>query len=185
MHLRGHGEDLVIPNFAVGGAEEAELAGVYIIDPTGQSRRVGLTPGNEFADPAMVQQDPRMLSHSKLRTCAIGPELTLDAEFGAVRGSVAIERSGAPVWSKEIETGEAHTVFPLADLERHLFKYQAHRLPGDAHVHFLGGSVSSFGDGIRLEDGDEAVIQWEGFGRALRNPIRLDTDAALVAAMAL
>ncbi|MGH9592428.1 MAG: GguC protein, partial [Bryobacteraceae bacterium] len=77
MHLRGHGEELVIPSFALGGAEEAELAAVYIIDPTGEPRRVGLTPGNEFADPAMAQQDPQMLSHSKLRTCAIGPELIL------------------------------------------------------------------------------------------------------------
>ena len=39
------------------------------------------------------------------------------------------------------------------------------------HIHFLGGSVSSFGDGVVLEEGDEVVIQWEGFGRPLRNPI--------------
>jgi hypothetical protein len=146
---------------------------------------VGLTPGNEFADPAMVQQDPRMLSHSKLRTCAIGPELILDAEFDSVRGAVAIECGGAPVWSKEIATGEAHTVFPLSEVERHLFKYHAHRLPGDAHVHFLGGSVSSFGDGLRLEDRDESVIRWVGFGRALRNPIRREADAPLEPAAAL
>jgi len=177
MHLRGHGEDLIIPTFGVGGTEEAELVGVYIIDPTGQPRRIGLTPGNEFADPEMVQRDPRMLSHSKLRTCSIGPELTLDADFDGVHGSVAIERAGAVLWSKEIVTGEAHTVFPLADVERHCFKYEAHRLPGDAHVHFLGGSVSSFGDGFRLEDGDEAVIQWEGFGRPLRNPIHREAPA--------
>ncbi|MGH9595032.1 MAG: GguC protein, partial [Bryobacteraceae bacterium] len=111
--------------------------------------------------------------------------LILDAEFAAVRGSVAIERGGAPVWSKEIATGEAHTLYPLADLERHCFKYESHRLPGDTHVHFLGGSVSSFGDGIRLEQGDEAVIQWEGFGRPLRNSIRRDADTTLDAAIPL
>jgi hypothetical protein len=185
MHLRGHGEELVIPSFALGGAEEAELAAAYIIDPSGQPRRVGLTPGNEFADAAMAAEDPRMLSHSKLRTCAIGPELTLDAEFKAVRGSVTIERGGVPVWSKEIVTGEGHTLFPLADLERHCFKYEAHRLPGDAHVHFLGGSVSSLGAGFRLQGGDEAVIEWEGFGRPLRNPIRREVDATLDAAIPL
>jgi hypothetical protein len=185
MHLRAHGEELVIPSFALGGAEEAELAAVYIIDPDGRARRVGLTPGNEFADPAMATADPRMLSHSKLRTCAIGPELTLDAEFTAVRGSVAIERGGAAVWSKEVVTGEAHTLFPMGDLERHCFKYESHRLPGDAHVCFLGGSVSSFGEGIRLENGDEVVVRWEGFGRALRNPIRREVDVALDAAIPL
>jgi hypothetical protein len=185
MHLRGHGEDLIIPSFALSGAEEAELAAVYIVDPEGQPRRVGLTPGNEFADPAMATEDPRMLSHSKLRTCAIGPELTLDAEFADVRGSVAIERGGAVGWSKVIATGEAHTRFSLADVERHLFKYESHRLPGDAHVHFLGGSVSSFGDGIRLEDGDESVIQWEGFGRPLRNSIRREATAIKAAVLAL
>jgi hypothetical protein len=182
MHLRGHGEDLIIPSFALSGAEEAELAAVYVIDPNGAPRRVGLTPGNEFADPAMAKEDPRMLAHSKLRTCAIGPELTLDAEFAGVRGSVAIERGGAPVWSKEIATGEANAVFALADVERHLFKYDAHLIPGDAHVHYLGGSVSSFGEGIRLEDGDEALIQWEGFGRPLRNLIRRGAEAGLDAA---
>ena len=96
-----------------------------------------------------------------------------------------IERGGSQVWSKEIATGGAHALFPLADLERHLFKYHSHRLPGDAHVHFLGGSVSSFGDRFRLEDGDETVIQWEGFGRALRNPIRREADVTLGAAIPL
>jgi len=171
MHLRGHGEDLIIPSFALSGAEEAELAAVYIIDPEGHPRRLGLTPGNEFADPALAAQDPRMLSHSKLRTCAIGPELSLDAEFSGVRGSVGIERSGAPIWSQEIATGESHTLFSLVEIEQRLFQYDAHRIPGDAHVHFLGGSVSSFGAGIRLDNGDASVIQWEGFGRELRNPI--------------
>ena len=92
MHLRAHGEPLTIPAFAQGGAEEAELAAVYLIGPDGIPRRVGLTPGNEFADPAMAAQDARLLSRAKLRTCAIGPELALDAEFQDVAGSVAVER---------------------------------------------------------------------------------------------
>ena len=92
MHLRAHGEPLTIPAFALGGAEEAELAAIYLIGPDGVPRRVGLTPGNEFADPAMAAQDARLLSRAKLRTCAIGPELALDAEFQDVAGSVAVER---------------------------------------------------------------------------------------------
>lgn len=171
MHLRAHGEPLTIPAFALSGAEEAELAGVYLIGPDGVPRRVGLTPGNEFADPAMAAKDARLLSRAKLRTCAIGPELALDAEFRDVTGSVTVERSGVPIWFKQIRTGEKHTACRLEQVERHHFEFDPHRIPGDAHIHFLGGSVSSFGDGVVLEEGDEVVIQWEGFGRPLRNPI--------------
>ena len=67
--------------------------------------------------------------------------------------------------------GEKHTDFRLEQIERHLFEFEPHRIPGDAHVHFLGGSVTSFGDGIVLKDGDEVVIQWDGFGLPLRNRI--------------
>ncbi|MEO8096102.1 MAG: GguC protein [Acidobacteriota bacterium] len=167
--LRAHGEALSIPGFALSGAEEAELAGVWIVAPNGTPIRVGLTTGNEFADPAMAAGDARMLSHSKLRNCAIGPELVLDGSFTSVQGSVRVERRGAEIWSREIETGEAHTQFKFAEVEEALFQYDAHRVPGSAHVHYLGGSVSSYGDGVRLEYGDQVVIEWEGFGRPLRN----------------
>ena len=177
MHLRAHGEPLTIPAFAQGGAEEAELAAVYLIGPDGIPRRVGLTPGNEFADPMMAAQDARLLSRAKLRNCAIGPELALDAEFQDVAGSVAIERAGAPIWCKQIRTGEKHTAFRLEQIEQHHFEFEPHRIPGDVHVHFLGGSVSSHGDGVVLDEGDEVVIQWEGFGLPLRNPIRREVTA--------
>ena len=177
MHLRAHGESLTIPAFASGGAEEAELAAIYLIGPDGVPRRVGLTPGNEFADPAMAKQDANLLSRAKLRTCAIGPELVLDAEFQDVAGSVAVERGGAAIWSREIRTGEKHTAFRLEQIEQHHFEFDPHRIPGDVHVHFLGGSVSSFGNGVILEEGDQVVIQWEGFGLPLRNPIEREPAA--------
>ncbi len=41
MHLRAHGEPLTIPAFALSGAEEAELAAIYLIGPDGVPRRVG------------------------------------------------------------------------------------------------------------------------------------------------
>ena len=62
----------------------------------------------------------------------------------------------------------------LANLEHHHFKYDDHRRPGDVHVHFLGATAFSFADGFAIEDGDEAVIEFEGFGRALRNPVKFD-----------
>jgi hypothetical protein len=182
MHLRAHGEPLTIPSFAAGGAEEAEIAAIYIIGPDGVPRRVGLTPGNEFADPITAGRDPRLLSRAKLCNCAIGPELALDAEFQDVAGSVAVERTvddvRSPIWSKEIRTGEKHTAFTLKQIEQHHFEFEPHRIPGDVHVHFLGGNVSSYGDGVILGAGDEVVIEWEGFGLPLRNPIRREPAAA-------
>ena len=170
-HLRTHGEALTIPSFAMSGAEEAELVGVWMIGPDGTPVRIGLTPGNEFADPALATADPRLLSHAKLRTCSIGPELVLDAEFSDIGGLVRVEREGKRIWSREVLTGDRHTQFTLAEVEEHHFKYIPHRVPGDVHIHYLGGSVSSYGDGIRLEQGDHVVIEWDGFGRPLRNLI--------------
>ena len=62
----------------------------------------------------------------------------------------------------------------LANIEYHHFKYVAHRRPGEAHIHFFGADAFSFGAGVELMDGDLMVVEWEGFGRALRNPIRID-----------
>jgi hypothetical protein len=61
----------------------------------------------------------------------------------------------------------------LANLEHHHFKFEGHRQPGDVHVHFFGADKLSFGEGIVLEDGDWMEVRYEGFGRALRNPIRV------------
>ena len=174
-HLRAHGEALSIPRYAHSGAEEAELAAVYVIAPDGSPRRVGLTPGNEFADAALAAADPRLLSHAKMRTCALGPELVLDAGFDDVHGRVRVERQGQDVWSADVATGASRALFGLAALERNLFQYDAHRVPGDVHVHYLGGSVSSYGQGVRLAAGDQVIIEWEGFGRPLRNVIEQET----------
>jgi hypothetical protein len=65
----------------------------------------------------------------------------------------------------------------LANLEHHHFKFEAHRRPGDVHIHFFGADAFSFGDGVRLADGDVMKVQWAGFGRALRNPLRVAAGA--------
>ena len=41
-------------------------------------------------------------------------------------------------------------------------------------IHFLGADVFSFGEGVELADGDLMEIELAGFGRALRNPIRVE-----------
>jgi hypothetical protein len=172
--LRAHGESLIIPNYARGGGEEAELAAVYLIDLEGVPRRIGFTPGNEFSDHRMRKLNSLYHAGAKRRACSIGPEVTIGAEFRSIRGAVSIERAGAAVWSKEIQTGEANMCHSLANLEHHHFKYEDHRRPGDAHVHFLGATAFSFAAGFEIQDDDEVVIEFEGFGRALRNTVKLD-----------
>ena len=175
--LRAHGEALTAPSFAGDGGEEPEIAGLYVIDAAGRPRRVGMAMANEFSDHVIEKQSYLYLAHSKLRQCAIGPELVVDPDFGAVPGMVSIERDGAVLWSQSIASGEAKMSHTLANLEHHHFKYDAHRRPGDAHIHFFGADAFSFGAGIKLQDGDWMVVAFEGFGRPLRNPLCVQTAA--------
>ncbi len=174
--LRGHGAPLTIPHFAGDGGEEPELAAVYVIDHTGTPRRLGMTPANEFSDHQIEKQNYLYLAHSKLRNCAIGPELVIDPDFSLVTGTVTIERDGDVLWTKEISTGDQRMCHSLSNIEHHHFKYQPHRIPGDAHVHFLGAGAFSFGEGIALEDGDQVAIEWASYGRPLRN--RIDREGS-------
>jgi len=174
--VRAHGEPLVAPPFAGDGGEEPEIAGIYVIDDAGRPWRVGMAMSNEFSDHVIEKRNYLYLAHSKLRTCSLGPELMLDPDFRAVPGTVSIERGGAVWWSQAIASGEAHMSHTLANLEHHHFKYQAHRRPGDGHIYFFGADAFSFGAGIRLQDGDIMTIAFEGFGRPLRNPIRIESS---------
>ncbi|MGH9664775.1 MAG: AraD1 family protein [Bryobacteraceae bacterium] len=172
--LRAHGEPLFVPAYSNDGGEEPEIACAYLIDPAGTPRRVGMMAGNEFSDHRLEKLNYLYLASSKLRTCAVGPELVVDAAFGFVPGSVSIRRAGQRIWTKEISSGEIRMSHTLENLEHHHFKHAAHRRPGDAHVHFLGADAFSFGDGIQLASGDVMSIEFSGFGRALRNPIEID-----------
>jgi len=92
--LRAHGQSLTVPNHGLDGGEEAEIAGVYIIGPNGQPFRIGLTQGNEFSDHVMEAQNYLYLSASKLRQCALGPELVIGHDFVELQGRAAVERNG-------------------------------------------------------------------------------------------
>ena len=171
--LRAHGEPLDVPPFAEDGGEEAEVAGVYFIDAGGTPRRIGMAIGNEFSDHVFERRNYLNLASSKLRTCALGPELAIDLAFQSVPGRVTIERGGSVLWSKAIATGEEEMCHNLRNIEHHHFKFDAHRRPADVHVHYFGACALSCGDGIRLADGDVMSVSFEGFGRALRNPVRV------------
>jgi hypothetical protein len=114
--LRSHGEALEIPAFALDGGEEAEIAGVYVIDSQGRPRRIGLAGGNEFSDHRFEKTNYLNLASSKLRTSALGPELVLDPKFDSVAVEVSIERGGGVLWSKTIRTGEAEMCHSLRNI---------------------------------------------------------------------
>jgi len=171
--LRAHGEPLVVPSYAEDGGEEAEIAGVYFIRADGTPVRLGMTIGNEFSDHKFERKNYLNLAGSKLRNCSIGPELILDPEFQSIPGTVKIERAGKTLWSQEIATGEREMCHSLANIEHHHFKFESHRRPGDLHVHYFGACSLSFGAGVELLDGDIMDISFTGFGRPLRNSLRV------------
>jgi hypothetical protein len=177
LAVRAHGEALPIPGYAEDGGEEAEIAAVYIVGRDGQPYRVGMAPGNEFADHQFEKRNYLNLAGSKLRACSLGPELTVDPVFESVPGRVGIVRDGGVLWSREIATGETEMCHSLRNLEHHHFKFELHRRPGDVHIHFLGAHSLSFGDGILLRDGDGMEVSFEGFGRALRNPVLVEAHS--------
>ncbi|MGI8966731.1 MAG: GguC protein, partial [Limisphaerales bacterium] len=172
--LRAHREPLEMPAFSDDGGEEAEVAGIYLVDNFGEPRRVGLALGNEFSDHILEKKNYLYLASSKLRNCAIGPELIINAKFHNARGKVQIERNKTIIWHQPFFTGEKNMCHTVANLEHHHFKYPAHCRPGDAHIHFFGADIFSFGDGIQLRDGDIVEIELAGFGRPLRNPIKIN-----------
>jgi hypothetical protein len=181
--LRAPNEPLDVPAFAEDGGEEAEIAGIYLVDAGGNPRRIGMAIGNEFSDHKFEKKNYLNLAGSKIRTCALGPELVVDPQFDFVSGTVKIECAGKILWSKEILTGENEMCHSLANIEHHHFKFETHRRPGDLHVHYFGACALSFGDGVQLADGDVMEIGFAGFGRALRNPLKVSREAAKLVAV--
>ena len=171
--LRTTGDVLDVPGYAEDGGDEAEVAGVYVVDAEGRPRRIGMAAGNEFSDHTFEKRNYLNLAGSKLRTCGLGPELVIDPAFDLVPGRVSVERAGQTIWQRAIATGEREMCHTVANIEHHHFKFEAHRRPGDLHVHYYGAHTLSFADGVRLEDGDVMAIQFEGFGRPLRNAVRI------------
>jgi hypothetical protein len=173
--LRAHGQPLDVPNHADDGGDEAEIAGCYIIASDGTPHRVGFVQGNEFSDHVLEAKNYLYLAQSKLRACSIGPEIVIDSDLSQeIRGHISIERDDKTIWAGPLASGEPWMCHSIANLEHHHFKHAEHRRGGDAHIHFFGADLFSFKDRLKLEDGDVMVISFIGFGRPLRNPIRID-----------
>jgi hypothetical protein len=180
----GPGVPLQSPSFALDGGEEPEIAGIYLIDPSGNPRRLGFCLANEFSDHVTERGNYLWLAHSKLRPAALGAELLTGALPGDVRGVSRILRDGQVVWEKPFLTGETNMSHWIANLEHHHFKYPLFRRPGDVHVHFFGTATLSFSDGVRVQAGDVFEIEADAFALPLRNALA-ESSAAVVNLQAL
>ncbi|GHC38947.1 AraD1 family protein [Aidingimonas halophila] len=157
-NLKSPYQALELPDFALDGGEEAELAGIYIINDSGRVFRIGYTLGNEFSDHVTEKKNYLYLAHSKLRDCSIGPEIIIGDLPEEVTGHISIHRSGDIIWSRDFTSGEKHMCHSFSNLEYHHFKYAQFRIPGQIHVHFFGAATLSFADGIHLQTGDKIKI---------------------------
>ena len=160
------------PSFALDGGEEPEVAGLYLIDDNGKPVRLGFALGNEYSDHVTERQNYLFLAHSKLRHCAIGPEMITGQLPHSIEGKSRIIRGREVIWEKPFLTGEANMSHTLANLEYHHFKYDAFRVPGDLHIHFFGTATLSIADGIAPQHRDVFEIEAAPFGAPLRNSLK-------------
>lgn len=179
------GQPLTMPRFSEDGGEEAEIAGLYVVDDGGRPCRVGYALGNEFSDHVLERRNYLYLAHSKLRACSFGPELRLGPLPDDIRGQVSVRRGQDVIWQAPFTSGEANMSHSLANLEHHHFKYPLFRRPGDVHVHFFGAAVLSFTAGMRAEPGDTFRIEADGFGTALDNPLAVAEEEGPVTVRSL
>ena len=68
----------------------------------GRPYRIGMAVGNEFSDHQFEKKNYLNLAGSKLRTCALGPELVVDAEFESVPVAATIERDGKRLLDQDV-----------------------------------------------------------------------------------
>jgi len=174
------GEPLPLPAFALAGAEEAEIVGLYIVDPGGVPWRIGYALGNEFSDHKTEAQNYLYTQHSKLRACSIGPELLVAALPDDVRGKSRIRRGKTVLWEEDFLSGEKNMSHSIANLEHHHFRYPMFRRPGDLHAYFFGAAVMSYAAGVQTKIGDVFEIEAEIFGKPLRNRMEAVPNEGLV-----
>jgi hypothetical protein len=166
------GQDLSMPDFALDGGEEPEVAGLYVIGDDGQPYRVGYAIGNEFSDHVTERQNYLYLAHSKLRACGLGPALLVGEAPANIEGTSRIYGVDGKVrWEKAFFSGEQNMSHTIGNLEHHHFKYPLFKRPGDVHIHFFGTATLSVADNISVQPGETFEIESPQFGPALRNKL--------------
>ncbi len=177
--VRGSGQALDMPDFALDGGEEPEIAGLYVIGDDGRAYRVGFALGNEFSDHVTERQNYLYLAHSKLRACGVGPALLVGDLPAHVAGASRIrDAEGKVRWEKAFLSGEQNMSHTIANLEHHHFKYGLFNRPGDVHVHFFGTATLSFADGVSVKPGETFEIEAPLFGPPLRNTLAVSPAAS-------
>jgi len=171
------GHPIPSPAFAADAGEEPEMAGIYVVGPDGVPRRLGFALANEFSDHVTERVNYLWLAHSKLRHCAVGPVLRIGDLPRNVEGMSRILRKGKLVWEAPFLSGEDNMSHSVANLERHHFKYDIFRQPGDVHIHMFGTATLSFADGIKTRNGDVFEISSPQFGLPLVNAIAVQKPA--------
>jgi len=172
------GQPLAMPDFALDGGEEPEIAGLYVIGADGHPYRVGYAIGNEFSDHVTERQNYLYLAHSKLRACGVGPALLVGELPAHIEGHSRIYAAdGSLRWEKAFVSGEQNMSHTVANLEHHHFKYDLFKRPGDVHVHFFGTATLSFADGVSVAPGETFEIEAPAFGPALRNTLTVSESA--------
>jgi len=179
------GQALNMPDFALDGGEEPEVAGLYVIGDDGQPYRVGYAIGNEFSDHVTERQNYLYLAHSKLRACGLGPALLVGEAPAHIEGTSRIyDVEGKIRWEKAFFSGEQNMSHTIANLEHHHFKYPLFKRPGDVHIHFFGTATLSVADNIVVKPGETFEIDAPQFGPALRNKLAVyKTEVAKVKAL--
>lgn len=176
--VRASGEVLQMPEFALDGGEEPEIAGLYLIGDDGQPCRLGYCIGNEFSDHVTERQNYLYLAHSKLRNCGLGAALLVGELPAHVEGTSRIYAAdGTLRWQKAFVSGEQNMSHSIANLEYHHFKYGLFNRPGDVHIHFFGTATLSVADNITVAAGETFEIEAPAFGPALRNRLAVEQSA--------
>ncbi|SFU83560.1 AraD1 family protein [Pseudoduganella namucuonensis] len=168
------GQPLSMPDFALDGGEEPEIAGLYVIGEDGQPYRVGYAIGNEFSDHVTERQNYLYLAHSKLRVCGLGPALLVGELPAHVTGTSRIlDQEGKVRWEKAFVSGEQNMSHTIANLEYHHFKYTLFTRPGDVHIHFFGTATLSVADNISVQPGETFEVESPVFGPKLSNRLQV------------
>ena len=180
LNLRSHRQELEIPAFALDGGEEPELVGCYLVDDNGVPRRLGFAIGNEWSDHATETINYLYLAPSKLRACAVGPELVVGHGFENLDVRCSVTRDDDLIYdSGDLKSGEQYMCHSLRNCEDHHFKYPLHREPGDVHLHFFGTSKLSHSErDWKYQAGDEIRVTVADFSRPLINVV-CDGDPTL------
>lgn len=170
---KGDEDVLIGPQDAIACFKNAQenvvpgLASIHLVGQDGVPLRLGFTLSLDIADTRAGT------AFSRLRPCALGPELRA-GEVPSGTGTLAITRRGGSQEEERLPVGEGALPEPFETIERRHFSHARHRRPGDLHVHLLPSAKS-----FEARPGDRFEFAAEGFGQPMSHPIDAASPANL------